>query len=238
MADDPAWLCTVDSAEALFATPFAGRRNAVRWVRTLAGDFAEVARLADAIEVAADRVTLDDDVLRSLRRRAGDAGRAAIDLLRWDLELLRERGHEPGLEWLRRYRRDDDPDLPTDVQSFHVDTANAPTETILCTYSGAPSEVLPRAEALRRVDEPALRPRLQRRFEAERGGDERAFAAWLTEHSFDLHFAPRPGARPFVFGAGELWRLAVQHPTAAVEACIHRAPATRASCPGRLLLIS
>ncbi|MEZ6037637.1 MAG: hypothetical protein R3F29_09160 [Planctomycetota bacterium] len=30
MADDPAWLCTVDSAEALFATPFAGRRDRAR----------------------------------------------------------------------------------------------------------------------------------------------------------------------------------------------------------------
>ncbi|MEZ6037635.1 MAG: hypothetical protein R3F29_09150 [Planctomycetota bacterium] len=238
MADDPAWLCTVDNAEALFATPFVGRRNAVRWARVLAGDFAEVARLADAIEPDADRVTLDDDVLRSLRRRASDAGRAAIDVLRADLELLRERGHEPGLEWLRRYRRDDDPDLPTDVLSFHVDTANAATETILCTYFGAPSEALPREHAVRRVHDPELRERLRLRFETERDGEYGNFAAWLAEHSFDLHFAPRPGAQPFAFGVGELCRLAVQHPGAAVAACIHRAPSSPPASLGRLLLIS
>jgi hypothetical protein len=60
------------------------------------------------------------------------------------------------------------PGLPVsvDVHSFHVDTANVPTETMLCTYPGDASEVLPRADALRRVDEPALRARLRQRFVA------------------------------------------------------------------------
>lgn len=243
MPDDPPWLRSVATADELFATPFAGERNVVRWVRTLPGDFAEIARLVDGIESDADRVEVHEDTLRSLRRAASDGGRAAIDVLQRDLALLRERGHEPQLEWLRRYRRDDDPDLPTDVHSFHVDTANVPTETILCTYFGAPSEVLPRRDALPRLADPALRSRLRARFAAERTGltaadADAAFAEWLRERFFDLHFEPRAGAGPWSCGVGALCRLAVQHPGAAVPAAVHRAPPTLPGATGRLLLIS
>jgi hypothetical protein len=121
------------------------------------------------------------------------------------------------------------------VHSFHVDTANVPTETILCTYHGDASEVLPRHLAVRRVDEPELRARLRQRFGA---GDDEAFAAWLLQNAFALHYASRPGAEPFVCGSGELWRLAVDHPGSTAAACIHRAPPPRDDAGPRLLLIS
>ncbi|MBL9078409.1 MAG: hypothetical protein JNL08_12940 [Planctomycetes bacterium] len=230
---DPPWLVSVATAAQFFATPLRGEHNAVRWRRSPAGDFAELAQLAAAID-AADRVPLDETILLDLRRHASLAGSAAIDRVLADLALLRDHGHEPSVELLRRYERDPDPDLPIDVHSFHVDTANAATETILCTYFGAPSEVLARADALRCVDEPTLRARLWQRFGA---GDDPAFAAWLAEHAFDLHYRPREGAAPpFAFGRGELCRLAVEHPFAAARACVHRAP-PHDGVP-RLLLIS
>lgn len=232
---DPHWLGTADTAGEWLALPLLGERNAVRWRRTLAGDFAELARLADTLEADADRVALDDAQLALLHERASTAGRVAIDAVRADLVLLRECGHAPTFELLRRYERDPDPDLSVDVHSFHVDTATAPTETILCTYHGDPSEVLPRADALRRVDEPTLRARLRQRFG---DGDDEAFAAWLLENAFALHYAPRPGAQPLACGRGELWRLAVDHPGGAAAACIHRAPPPRAGAGPRLLLIS
>jgi hypothetical protein len=233
--DDPHWLVSADTARAWLAAPMRGERNAVRWRRALAGDFAELAHLADALEPHADRVPLDEEQLADLRGRASAAGRLAIDAVLADLQLLREHGHAPTFELLRRYERDADPDLPIDVHSFHVDTANVPTETILCTYHGDASEVLPRADALRRVDEPELRARLRRRFG---DGDDEAFAAWLLENAFALHYAPQPGAEPFVCGRGELWRLAVDHPGRATAACIHRAPPPRDDAGPRLLLIS
>ncbi len=229
------WLSIADTATAWLRLPFAGERNAVCWRRQLAGDFDEVARLAGALDTDADRLPLDDEVLTRLHGSATPAGRLAITTLREDLRLLREHGHEPGLELLRRYPRDGDPDLPTDVHSFHVDSATVPTETILCTYAGPATELLPRDQALRRVDQPELRARLRRRFG---DGDDAAFAAWLADHAFDLHFVPKPGAAPCCCGPGELWRLAVLHPGAAVPACVHRAPPAQEGAAPRLLLIS
>lgn len=232
---DPPWLASVASAERFFATPLHGERNAARWRRPLVGDFAELARLAASLDDA-DRVPLDDATLATLRHDAAPAACAAIDFVLADLALLRAHGHQPSFELLRRYERDPDPDLPVDVHSFHVDTANAPVETILCSYFGAPSEVLAREDAVRRVDEPALRARLRQRFEVGGGGDDAAFAAWLAEHAFDLHYRPREGSAPFAFGRGELCRLAVLHPSAEAFACVHRAPPPD-GVP-RLLLIS
>lgn len=229
------WFAAADAAAAWLRLPFAGERNAVCWRRRPAGDFDEVARLAGALDADADRLPLDDDALTRLHSSATAAGRLAITTLREDLRLLREHGHAPGLELLRRYRRDGDLDLPTDVHSFHVDSATVPTETILCTYAGPATEVLPRAQAVRCVDQPALRARLRRRFG---DGDDAAFVAWLAEHAFDLHFVPRPGAVPWRCGPGELWRLAVQHPGVAVQACVHRAPPAPEGASPRLLLIS
>lgn len=229
------WFGITDTAAAWLQLPFAGERNAVCWRRQLVGDFDEVARLAGALDADADRLPLDDEALTRLHDSATPAGRLAITTLREDLRLLREQGHEPGLELLRRYPRDGDPDLPTDVHSFHVDSATVPTETILCTYAGPATELLPRDQARRRVDQPELRARLRRRFG---DGDDAVFAAWLAEHAFDLHFVPKPGAVPWRCGPGELWRLAVLHPGVAVPACVHRAPPAPAGSAPRLLLIS
>lgn len=125
--------------------------------------------------------------------------------------------------------------MPVDVYSFHADSAPVAAETWLCTYAGAPSEGLRNDEALRRVDIPATRAELLRCFGGPDGDDFREF---LRDHCYDLHYAPTANARPFSFGVGNLWRIAVEYPGSPVPPCIHRAPATLPGQPPRLLLIS
>ena len=137
------------------------------------------------------------------------AGALAVSTLLADLRRLREAGHAPELNCVEQYLRDHDEVLPTNVRSFHVDSATVPTDTFLCCYSGAPSEVLRGAEAERSVDVPHVRAALL----ARRGGeDDEGFAAYLHEHHFDLHYRPLAHAHPFSMGIGHLWRVAVEVP--------------------------
>jgi hypothetical protein len=48
----------------------------------------------------------------------------------------------------------------------------------------------------------------------------------------------RAGARPYSFGTGNMWRIAIAWPGCPVPPCIHRAPESVAGAPPRLLLIS
>jgi hypothetical protein len=108
-------------------------------------------------------------------------------------------------------------------------------DTWLCTYHGAPSEGLRNDEAQRWVDLPETRAALLKEFG---GADDGKFLDYLEENCYDLHYAPAAGARPFSFGLGSLWRIAVDYPGSAVPPCIHRAPQTQPGDPPRLLLIS
>lgn len=220
----------VASFDELVDVPLADGVNAVCWARELHGDYEAIAR---RLAPAEDRRSIADDELQALAAQPGM--QLAIDTLLADLRRLRGLGHQPQLDCLRDYPRDVGAVLPTDVYSFHQDSATVPTETFLCSYTGAASEGLRNDEALPRLEEPQVRARLLAQFG---GADDEAFAAWLREHLFDLHHAPRAGAQPFSFGLGNLWRLAVRWPGCAVPACIHRAPDTGPSRPPRLLLIS
>lgn len=221
----------VDSFSALVTTPFADGVNALCWPRALPGGFGEVvAQLA----VCEGITTLDDARLRALP--VGVAGRAAIDLLLADQRLLRDHGLEPVLNCIDGYPRDVTPGpVATDVFSFHADSAPVEADTWLCTYHGLASEGLRNDEAQRRVDVPATRAELLQLFGGEDNNDFREF---LNENCYDLHYAPVPGAQPFSFGVGNLWRIAVDWPGSPVPPCIHRAPATPPGQSPRLLLIS
>jgi hypothetical protein len=128
-----------------------------------------------------------------------------------------------------------DEPVNTEVYSFHVDSATVPADTWLCTYHGASSEGLSNEEAVRKVDLPETRAALL----ADYGGaDDEGFREWLNDHCYDLHYTPLPGAKPYVFGVGHLWRIATEHPGCAVPPCIHRAPETRPGDVTRLLLIA
>ncbi len=224
-------LQVVRSFHELVTTRFADGVNALCWPRTLAGDFSEVVARLGAGEGI---VTLDDARLRALPVTA--AGRAAIDVMLEDQRLLRERELAPVLNCIHGYPRDDDAaPVATDVFSFHADSAPVEADTWLCTYHGLPSEGLRNEEAQRRVDVPATRAELLRIFG---GADDEDFRIHLNEHCYDLHYAPVAEARPFSFGVGHLWRIAVEYPGNPVPPCIHRAPTTQPGDAPRLLLIS
>lgn len=220
----------VHSFHALVTTPFADGVNALCWPRDLPGDFGEVVAQLGRGEGLA---SLDEVRLRALDLSA--AGRAAVEVLVADLRLLRDHGLAPVLDCIHGYPRDEEAEVvATDVYSFHADRAPVEADTYLCTYYGPASEGLDNAAARRHVDLPATRAELLRR---HGGPDDEAFAAFLEENCYDLHYAPAPGAQPFSFGRGNLWRIAIAWPGCPVPPCIHRAPAT---APGqvRLLLIS
>lgn len=221
----------VNDFHELVATPFANGINALCWERTLPGDFREVVSLLGAVEGI---VTLDEARLLALPVSA--AGRTAIDIMLEDQRLLRARNLDPVLNCIGGYPRDEAPGpVSTDVFSFHADSAPVEADTWLCTYHGPASEGLRNEEATRRVDIPGTRAELLKLF----GGDDNEdFREFLKENCFDLHYAPARSARPFSFGLGNLWRIAVEWPGNPVPPCIHRAPDTSPGQPPRLLLIS
>lgn len=221
----------VNSFQELITTPFAEGVNALCWERTLLGDFSEVVQLLGAIEGVA---TLDQAFLLSLP--ASKAGRLAIDQLIEDYSLLKNSDLEPVLNCIQDYPHDENPGpVPTDVFSFHADSATVEADTYLCTYNGPASEGLRNDEAQRRVDIPSIRAELLKRFG---GNDDHAFREYLKENCYDLHYISVPSAQPFSFGVGNLWRIATDWPGCPVPPCIHRAPATLPGGPPRLLLIS
>lgn len=216
----------VSNFKDLVSAPFERNVNAICWQRGLRGDFAEIVHKA---ALDGNITVLEPKDLHSLV--LGEQGQLARHLLLSDLEALTAHGASPVLNIIRCYERDDAV-FPTDVYSFHADRSPIPTDTFLCTYHGAPSEILPNAQARQKVLVPEIRAQLQQQYRGKPGG----FDAWLSEHCFDLHYEALPGAQPISLGLGQLWRLAVAHPGSSVPPCIHRAPVEKEG-ELRLLLI-
>ena len=228
---DYARIKAVHSFAELITTRFQDGVNALCWVRTLPGGFGEIVELLGAGEGI---VTLEEARLRALP--VSPAGRVAVDFLLEDQRLLRAHELDPVLNCIHGYPRDEEPGpVPTDVFSFHADSAPVETDTWLCTYHGPASEGLRNGEALRRVDLPEIRAELLKGYGGEDDGE---FREYLNENCYDLHYASLPQAQPFPFGLGNLWRIAVDYPGSPVPPCIHRAPETLPGEPPRLLLIS
>lgn len=212
----------------LVSTPFGGAMNAICWSRPLMGDFSEIVQKA---QPEGNITVLEPEQLLALQLSA--AGQLARETLLNDLRLLTAHGALPTLNLIQWYERDDAyPFFPTDVYSYHVDRAPVPSDTFLCTYYGATSEILPNAQAEQKVLVPAIRDELRKRY----GGPEKGFETFLRDNFFDLHYQALPAAQPVRLGLGQLWRLAVDHPQSSVLPCIHRAPEERTGEP-RLLLI-
>src|SRR5260370_1425944 len=96
----------VQSFHELVTTPFQAGVNALCWSRSLSGDFNEVVEHLEVNE--SERITtLDDSRLGNLR--LSPAGRAAIDTLLEDQQLLRSLGLAPILDCIHGYPRDEDP---------------------------------------------------------------------------------------------------------------------------------
>lgn len=220
----------VASFEELVTTRFSDGVNALCWPRTLVGDFADV---VNHLVVGQGITHLEAETLRSLP--LSPAGEAAVETMLADHRLLSEHGLLPTLDCIHGYvQAEETGPVRTDVCSWHADCATCEADTYLCTYFGASSEGLSPHEVMRRVDVPETRAQLLRVYG---GADDEDFAEWLNDHYYDLHYAPLPGAQPFAFGVGNLWRVATLHEGCPVPPCVHRAPDP---VPGqkRLLLIS
>lgn len=225
--------CTkiVNTFEELINTPLEGMVNALCWQRTLPGDFDEIAEQLSGLE---EIVTLNEADLKRLS--LSPKGQVAREILIQDQRLLRESGLAPILDCIPSYPRDPKPNLvPTDVYSFHIDTATAKADTFLCSYNLVSSQGLPNHEAMRHVDIPKTRAKLLTLFGKE---EDEGFLEFLRENFFDLHYLPTTDAIPYSFGIGNLWRIAIDYPGSPALPCIHRAPTTLPGQPPRLLLIS
>lgn len=220
----------VDGFAELLATPFSAEVNALCWPRSLPGDFGAVVA---ALGPGQGIVELTEQRLRGLP--LDPPGRRAVEAMLADLARLRAHDLAPSLNCVHDcVPADDGAAVPTEVTSFHVDSAPIEVDTWLCTYHGASSEGLRPGDAVPKVEVPEIRAALLREYG---GADDAGFAAFLDEHSYDSHYAPRPGATPYAFGTGALWRIATRWPGNPAPACVHRAPANPPGAP-RLLLIS
>ena len=121
----------------LVSTPFHGEQNALCWSRNLLGDFSEIIK---KVELNENLKTLKKKDLYDLE--LSEQGQLARDIILNDFQLLEDHGADPILNVIKNYDRDD-LFFPTDVYSFHVDRSPIPTDTFLCTYYGASSEIIP-----------------------------------------------------------------------------------------------
>lgn len=212
--------------EDLFSTPFEGETNAICWTRDLVGDFEEIVNKVDLLEDM--RVVSEEDLLELTLTKQGQKAR---ETLLNDLHLLAAYGASPVLNIIKKYDRDHEfPFFPTDVYSYHVDRSPIPSDTILCTYYGDPSEILPNSEVTQKILIPEIRAELKKLY----AGQEEGFDDFLIENFFDLHYQAKPEAQAINLGIGHIWRLAIDHPESTIMPCVHRAPLEKTN---RLLLI-
>lgn len=219
---------SVTNFQDLVTTPFRGEMNAICWSRKPAGDFAEI---INAVKLDGNITIVEQEELLELN--LSEQGKLAREIILNDWNLLQDYGAAPVLNVIKHYDTDDAyPFFPTDVYSFHVDRSPIATDTFLCTYYGAPSEILPNALSEKKVLIPEIREELKKLY----AGDEEGFETFLTEHFFDLHYQAKPNAQLISLGIGNLWRLAVDHPDGTCLPCVHRAPKEEPGQP-RLLMI-
>jgi hypothetical protein len=219
---------SVTNFQDLISTPFHGDVNGICWKRELKGDFAEIIKKAETQE---NITVLDEEDL--LKLELSEHGELAREIIINDLQLLKEHGASPTLNIIKYYERDEEhPFFPTDVYSFHVDRSPIPTETILCTYYGASSDILPNSQAEQKILVPQIREELKKQFT----GTNKEFESYLIDNFFDLHYQAKPNAQLINLGLGHIWKLSVDYPNNPVLPCIHRAPKEKTG-ESRLLLI-
>lgn len=218
----------VSNFQDLIGQRFHNDNNAVCWQRNLVADFQEI---VDKLTLSSDITEISIDDLNSLQLLP--AGEEARGIIMNDLLLLTDYGASPSLNLIRCYDRDDSLDyISTDVYSYHVDRSPVATDTFLCTYYGAASDILPNQECIRKMDIPEIREKLMQLYD----DSSKDFEEFLADNYFDLHYQALPGAQPTNLGNGHLWRLAVDHPGQEVLPCVHRAPEEKEG-QLRLLLI-
>jgi hypothetical protein len=207
---------TVSNFSELIHTEFKGEMNALCWHRNLEGDFAEIVALLQLKESITE--IFPEDLLTLELSEQGSKARAVILN---DMQLLTDFGASPVLNLLECYERDEEYDfIATDVYSYHVDRSPIATDTFLCTYHGAASDII----ANDQVEQKILIPEIRLKLKELHNGPEEDFENFLKENYFDLHYHAKPDSVPTNLGIGHLWRLAVDHPQQKVLPCVHRAP--------------
>ncbi len=220
---------TVSSFQNLISIPFSGEVNALAWKRNLTGNFEEI---VNKVEPGDNLVTLSIEELKELQ--LSEQGDLAREVLINDFKALEDLGASPVLNVIRCYDREEPSSFfPTDVYSFHVDRSPVPVDTFLCTYYGASSEIVPNADATKKILIPEIRKELLRLYG---GKDDEGFEIFLSENFYDLHYEVKPDAQILRLGTGHIYRLAIEHPESQVLPCVHRAPLERLG-QSRLLLI-
>lgn len=218
----------VSTFSELTNTNFKGSINAICWNRNLAGNFKEIVSQLQLKENITE-VSIED----LLALQLSEEDHAAREIILSDVQLLTDFGASPSLNLLKSYERDEEFDfISTDVYSYHVDRSPVGTQTFLCTYHGAASDILSNDQATQKILIPEIREKLKELHD----GPEAEFEIFLKDCFFDLHYQPKPNAQPINLGSGHLWKLAVDHPGQQVLPCIHRAPVEKDG-EYRLLLI-
>nr|WP_315175902.1 DUF1826 domain-containing protein [uncultured Flavobacterium sp.] len=213
---DSSQIGTVSGFSELVHTDFKGERNALCWYRNLDGDFNEIVAKLKIKENITEVYPKD-----LLALQLSEKGNIAREIILNDLRSLTDFGASPALNLLKCYERDDEFDfISTDVYSFHVDRSPIATDTFLCTYHGAASDIISNAQAEQKI----LIPEIREKLKSLHDGPSEEFEDFLKENYFDLHYQVQPHAAPINLGLGHLWRLAVDHPKQQVLPCIHRAP--------------
>ena len=213
---DSSQIGIVSTFSELIHTDFKGETNALCWYRNLEGDFKELVGQLQLKENITEVCPKD-----LLALQLSEKGNRAREIILNDLQLLTDFGAAPALNLLKCYERDDEFDfIATDVYSFHVDRSPIATDTFLCTYYGAASDIISNAQAEQKI----LIPEIRKKLEALYNGPSEEFENFLEENYFDLHYQAKPHVVPVNLGLGHLWRLAVDHPEQQVLPCIHRAP--------------
>ena len=207
---------TVATFSELVQTEFKGKQNALCWYRNLEGDFKEI---VSQLQLKEDITEVFPEDLLALQ--LSEMGNKARAIILEDLRVLTDFGASPSLNLLKCYERDDAFDfIATDVYSYHVDRSPIATDTFLCTYHGAASDIIANDQAEQKI----LIPEIRNKLKALHQGPEEEFEFFLKEYFFDLHYQAKPFAQAVNLGVGHLWRLAVDHPNQQVLPCIHRAP--------------
>jgi hypothetical protein len=195
---------------------FKGEMNALCWYRNLEGDFKEI---VGKLQIKENVTEVYPKELLALQ--LSEKGSIAREIILNDLRLLTDFGASPSLNLLKCYERDDEFDfISTDVYSFHVDRSPIATDTFLCTYQGATSDIIANEEAEQKI----LVPEIRKKLKELHNGPADEFENFLKQNYFDLHYQAKSHAAPINLGLGHLWRLAVDHPKQHVLPCIHRAP--------------
>lgn len=213
---DKAQVGVVSSFSELVNMKLQGTVNAICWNRSLNGDFKEI---VSKLQLKENITEVSGEDLLALELT--DNGILAREIILNDLQLLTDFGASPSLNLLKNYERDEEFDfISTDVYSFHVDRSPIGTDTFLCTYYGAASDIIRNDQ----VEQKILIPEIREKLKELHNGPEENFETFLKENFFDLHYEAKSDATPTNLGIGNLWRLAVDHPSQEVLPCVHRAP--------------